>query len=64
MEGPEWERGQGREKRETWSYIGWGKMSEALSASRKNRNRQPPEVCVWWGSRMYQRTESWDTLRT
>ena len=38
-EGPGGERRWGR----SWG-IGWGKRTEALRASRKNRNRQPWEV--------------------
>jgi hypothetical protein len=37
-------KGDKKEKRGTWSVIGWGLRTEALRASRKNRNRQPQEV--------------------
>jgi hypothetical protein len=49
-EGGTWEakwKGGGRVKRGTWSGTGWGKRTEALRASSKNRNRQPYEVEGW-----------------
>jgi hypothetical protein len=36
-----------RGERETWSGTGWEKRTEALRASRKNRNRQPQEIGHW-----------------
>jgi len=38
--------GDGSE-RWTWSSIRWGKGTEALSASQKNRSKQPQEVGGW-----------------
>jgi hypothetical protein len=40
-------KGNGEGKRGARSGIGWEKRTEALRASRKNGNRQAPEVGGW-----------------
>ena len=41
-------KGDREVKRRTWSCIGWRKMTEAMSGSRKNGNREPCELqCEW-----------------
>jgi hypothetical protein len=59
-----WTGWGGGGKRGTWSWIEWGKRTEALRASRKNGNRKPGGRTLGRTSRMHQTPGRWDTLRT